>query len=163
MLHSLPGLWLLQTLVACILTLCGCDVVVHRCGAYARALQYFETFVRQQHGGGLNPAAYGGGCSRCGLLTDPCSVSLLDRVQHQSYIHNLQRNCQKVQAVLGYSCDELPLGQNCMLRLTGPARSCFACSYDYDEVSFLLEVYGHLEEPDGIAGQLALLLCAVGQ
>jgi hypothetical protein len=27
------------------------------------------------------------------------------------------------------------------------------CSYDYDEVSFLLEVYGHLEEPDGIAGE----------
>jgi hypothetical protein len=27
-----------------------------------------------------------------------------------------------------------------------------SCSYDYDEVSFLLEVYGHLEEPDGIAG-----------
>lgn len=35
-----------------------------RCGSYARALQYFETFVRQQHGGGLNPAAFDGGCSR---------------------------------------------------------------------------------------------------
>lgn len=30
--------------------------------------------------------------------------------------------------------------------------SCTCCSYEYDEVSFLLEVYGHLEEPDGIAG-----------
>jgi hypothetical protein len=35
-----------------------------RCGAYARALQYFERHVRQRHGGGLNPAAFGGGCSR---------------------------------------------------------------------------------------------------
>lgn len=26
-------------------------------------------------------------------------------------------------------------------------------SYNYDDVSFLLEVYGHLEEPDGLAGE----------
>eukprot|EP00775_Hariotina_reticulata_P013107 gene13107-13235_t len=63
-----------------------------RCGAYARALQYYERHVRQVHGGGLNPAAYHGGCS----------------------------------------------------------------SYTYDEVSFLLEVYGQLEEPDGLAGLVQL-------
>eukprot|EP00879_Flechtneria_rotunda_P008531 GHRR01008938.1.p1 GENE.GHRR01008938.1~~GHRR01008938.1.p1 ORF type:complete len:1480 (+),score=620.50 GHRR01008938.1:516-4442(+) len=63
-----------------------------RCGSYARALQYFETHVRDVHGGGLNPAAFNGGCS----------------------------------------------------------------SYSYDEVSFLLEVYGQLEEPDGLAGLVQL-------
>eukprot|EP00878_Enallax_costatus_P022474 GHUV01023843.1.p1 GENE.GHUV01023843.1~~GHUV01023843.1.p1 ORF type:complete len:1333 (+),score=447.74 GHUV01023843.1:514-3999(+) len=63
-----------------------------RCGSYARALQFFEVHVRAKHGGGLNPAAYNGGCS----------------------------------------------------------------SYNYDDVSFLLEVYGHLEEPDGLAGLVQL-------
>lgn len=29
-----------------------------RCGAHARALQYFETHVRAERGGGLNPAAH---------------------------------------------------------------------------------------------------------
>jgi hypothetical protein len=39
---------------------------------------------------------------------------------------------------------------------TPPFTTRFACSYAYDEVSFLLEVYGHLEEPDGIAGEGAI-------
>lgn len=34
-----------------------------RCGSYARALQYFESYVRDKHGGGLNPSAFNGGCS----------------------------------------------------------------------------------------------------
>ncbi|WIA34494.1 hypothetical protein OEZ86_012821 [Tetradesmus obliquus] len=63
-----------------------------RCGSYARALQYFESYVRDKHGGGLNPSAFNGGCS----------------------------------------------------------------SYNYDDVSFLLEVYGQLEEPDGLAGLVQL-------
>jgi hypothetical protein len=58
-----------------------------RCGALARALQYFETYARAQHGGGLNPASATPGVS-----------------------------------------------------------------YGHEEVAFLLEVYGQLEEPDGIEG-----------
>jgi hypothetical protein len=61
-----------------------------RCGAYARALQCYETYVRQVHGGGLNPAAV-------------------------------------------------------------PASG--AVAYQYGEVSFLLEVYSGLEEPDGLTGE----------
>jgi hypothetical protein len=42
---------------------CCCCCCCCRCGSYARALQYFETYVRDKHGGGLNPSAFNGGCS----------------------------------------------------------------------------------------------------
>uniref|UniRef100_A0A7R9VTK1 Serine/threonine-protein kinase ATR n=1 Tax=Chlamydomonas euryale TaxID=1486919 RepID=A0A7R9VTK1_9CHLO len=61
-----------------------------RCGAHARALQYFETYVRAENGGAMNPAAH---------------VSVV---------------------------------------------------YKPDQVSFLLEVYGQLEEPDGLSGLVRL-------
>ncbi|KAL6744647.1 hypothetical protein V8C86DRAFT_3152686, partial [Haematococcus lacustris] len=62
-----------------------------RCGAHARALQYYETWVRSVQGGGLNPAA--------------CNSNI---------------------------------------------------QYTSSQVSFLLAVYGQLEEPDGIAGLVQL-------
>jgi hypothetical protein len=48
----------LQCCYCCCRWCCCC-----RCGSYARALQYFETHVRDKHGGGLNPSAFNGGCS----------------------------------------------------------------------------------------------------
>lgn len=69
--------------------------VACRCGAFARALQYFEIFVRQQHGGGLNPAAYLGGCSRCVRslrafsLTERLSVLSAD--QPSGAVHEKQK------------------------------------------------------------------------
>ncbi|KAF5833342.1 hypothetical protein DUNSADRAFT_10383 [Dunaliella salina] len=62
-----------------------------RCGAHARALQDYESYVRSAQGGGLNPSA------------------------HKSDV-----------------------------------------IYQSSQVSFLLEVYGQLEEPDGLAGLMHL-------
>ncbi|GAX74920.1 hypothetical protein CEUSTIGMA_g2366.t1 [Chlamydomonas eustigma] len=61
-----------------------------RCGGHARALQYFESYVRSTNGGAMNPAAHS------------------------------------------------------------------SVTYHHHQVSFLLEVYGQLEEPDGLSGLVQL-------
>lgn len=129
----------------------GWSVCCCRCGSYARALQYFETYVRDKHGGGLNPSAYNGGCTSydyddvscsAGDVPAPCGVT------HIPFIHTCCASAACCVNVLYYSpsvvCpDRAPA---VLVRLlAGPSAGLL-------QVSFLLEVYGQLEEPDGLAG-----------
>lgn len=144
-----------------------------RCGAHARALQYYETWVRQEQQGGLNPSAYN---TSVEYTSDQVRAQVLPSQrgnQTRQQKHGVPGAPPAPRHLL--ACVRAPpppvvplgLKPHHLCLLGQPLRLCPPSHFPLPpglalpkpnppQVSFLLEVYGQLEEPDGVAGLLQL-------